>query len=63
MCTNSIVNADSVKYGLVTSKTYQTIDKNADCTMNIVSNDPFKAIKFYITDIAIKGPNNNEVLV
>ena len=58
MSDNSNIDADNNQYGVLTSRNYPQWEEYADFTKKIVSRNPGKVIRFYITDIDIEGAEN-----
>lgn len=50
---HATINADNYQYGIIKSRSYPTWEENMDMKKEIVSQNPNKAIKFYLTDIDI----------
>lgn len=57
MCETTYINADTVAYGVLTSRKYPTWEANVNCVLKIQSSNPNKALKFYITEIDIDESN------
>lgn len=54
MCDTTIIDADSVNYGVLTSRKYPIWEPNVNCKLIIGSANPSKSIRFYLTDINIE---------
>ena len=58
MCVTNITNADVDQFGIIQSRNFPKWEKLLDCKLNLVSNNLYKAFKFYITDISIDQANS-----
>ncbi len=54
MCDNLDIDVDINPYGIITSRNYPQWEPDVECERRLVSRNPNKAIKFYVTDIDIE---------
>lgn len=59
---SSTIDADNNPFGLVLSQNYPTWEANSNHARVIRSQNPNKAIRFYITDIDIEDPSGGRCL-
>ena len=56
---NFVINADVIPYGVITSSNYPGWKENSNFQTTIKTNNPYKAVRIYFTDIDIEDPINN----
>lgn len=58
MAESTDINIDANPYGVITSKGYPTWEEYASYTRKLVSLNPYKAIRVYVTDMDIEDEDS-----
>ena len=53
-CDLTDIDVDNNPFGVITSRNYPKWEPNVDCVRRLITRNPSKTIKFYITDIDIE---------